>query len=211
MAQVIVGGDDVFKALIGGMPQQRTIDFIKNQFNNNSRILNQAEQQFYSQAQASVQQAIESNAMNLAHAAARKLKYGWDPEAIRVLTEVGELQFAPVKMQPYLMANPVVRKLYHAGKIEGYTDSYVDHHSQDVGETHYHYRRVMDGIVTEEVNEAGEESYSYTLYMDDLEEDDSELLPEQQFDILTTWEIQNQLIKDQSEDFTSIYGSEIHK
>lgn len=214
MAQVVIGNDATFNALISGPPQQRTIDFVRNQFSNfnQSAVMSAAERRFYEQASASVEQAVNSNAMRLAQSAARKLKHGWDPESIRYLSTIGEIQFAPVKMQRYIMANPMIRVMYHQGKIDGYSDTYIDREPGVVGENHYDYRRVMDGVVVAEEHEDPDEStWSSTSYWNDLEDDDSELLPEEQFDILDSWDICNELQETQPEDFTSVYGGEIVK
>ena len=47
------------------------------------------------------------------------------------------------------MAQPDIRSLYHKGHCDGYSDTYVDMEPGLVGEQHYDYRRVMDGVVEE--------------------------------------------------------------
>lgn len=214
MAQIVIGNDEVFNALISGPPQQRTIDFVRNQFNNynQSAVMSVAERKFYEQASVCVEQAVNSNAMRLAQSAARKLKHGWDPESIRYLPTIGEIQFAPVKMQRYIMANPTVRQLYHQGKIDGYSDTYADRDPGLRADDHYDYRRVMNGIIVESEQEDPDlTTWTATSWWDDIDEADSELLPEQQFDILDTWDTCEELLESSTEDFTSVYGGDVVK
>lgn len=93
------------------------------------------------------------------------------------------LQEANLTMQRWIMANPQVRELYLGQDICGYSDEYVDLDPGKMGEDHYDYRRVMNGIIRDEPNG----DYTITHYYEDLHIGDRELEFYEQEPILHTW------------------------
>lgn len=210
MAQVFEGGDDYFNALTSGTPHQGTIAFITGQFNQSSANLTEGGRRFYEQARNAVEQAVRSSGMRLAQAATRKIRSLWDADCVRVLKDVGDFQYAPLRMQRYIMAEPTIRALYQKQQCDGYSDTYIDLHPGVIGADHYDYRRVMDGVVVySEPDESGETSWSSTTYLDDLIEDDNDLAFEEQNDILESWENSRELSKKTKDDLTSVYNAEL--
>jgi hypothetical protein len=212
MAQVFVGGDEYFNALTSGNPHQGTINFIQGQFNNPSSNLSETSRRFQEQARVSIEASLNSTAMRLATAATRKLRSLWNENSIQVLTDVGDFQYAPLVMQRYIMAHPTTRRLYQQERCDGYSDTYVDIHIGDVGEDHYDYRRVMDGVVvfSDEEDENGDLDWSSTTYLDELDEDDEELEFESQLDIIQSWETMDEHYKSgKTDDLTSKYNAEL--
>jgi hypothetical protein len=210
MAQVFEGGEHYFNALTSGTPHQGTIGFITGQFNTASSNLTDAGRRFYEQARVSVENAINSDAMRLAQAATRKLRSLWDEDCIRPLQDIGDFQYAPLIMQRYIMAQPTIRKLYQQQRCDGYSDTYIDIHPNVIGEDHYDYRRVMNGVVTiSEEDEDGNSEWSSTTYLDELNEDDNELLFEEQLEIIQTWDKLQALLDEGKDDPTSRYNAEL--
>lgn len=189
MAYVIEGGTDVFNAMIYGDPHPGTRNFLRNQVETISDRLTDAGRNFMQGAREVYERVSGSVAARMARAASRQFQSLWQQDTIRELTELAELQTAPLTMQRWIMAEPTIRKLYQKQSCDGYADSYLDVWSGDIGEEHYDWRRVHNGLVQFEETEAGEESDQWyaTTYMEDLLPDDEDLYLEDQVDIKTTW------------------------
>ena len=93
-------------------------------------------------------------------------------------------------MQRYMMANPVVRNLYHKQRCDGYSGSYVDNDYGVSGENHDEYRAINNGIVKET-----EDGWQYVNYMDVYDENGNEKLSaSDKFKILSVWDVANAFI-----------------
>lgn len=57
-----------------------------------------------------------------------------------------ELRVAAPEFQNFLMANPLVQMLYNDGRIDGYSDTYVDRECGRVGMDNTYYREVVSGL-----------------------------------------------------------------
>lgn len=209
MAQVISGGEQGFSALAYGMPHPGTIDFLQGQMANLTQRLSGAQDVFMAHAQQVFDSFYSSDALRIARAALRHVDSIWQSDSIQLLSEIGQFQNAPAAMIPYLMAEPGTRQMYIDQRIDGYSDSYVDIEPGAVGEQHYHYRRVMDGIIVmnEDTAPNAHEWHSDT-FDDDLLEGDSDLVIVDQNDILNSWQhqIYFRSVED-GEDFTSKYNA----
>lgn len=207
MALIIEGGEEHFNALLYPKPTQRVYDFISSQFQTVSSNLTEAGHKFAEYSRDLYENTVNSTAIRTAQAAIRRVNSLWQSDSIRSLTDIGSLQQAPVIMQRFIMAEPNIRRLYNNQQCEGYDNSYVDIHPGDIGENHYDYRRVMDGVVVVSDNDDGE--WESTTYFDELLPDDFELEFEEQIDILDSWDAAKILIKEGKDDPTSVWNSEL--
>jgi len=107
-------------------------------------------------------------------------------------------------MQRFIMANPMVRQLYHDQRCDGYSGTYIDVQPDATKEDHYDYKRVMNGIVQQD----GDGTMFYTQYMDQLHHGDKELALAEQVSILDTWEIAEMFIK-AGNDPTSVWNESL--
>lgn len=205
MAQIIDGGADLFDALAYGKPHPGTQQFIQSQLESFSNSVTDAGQRFYNNAMNLYERFSGSSAMRYANAARRNIGSIWQSDEIRQLTTIGDLQQAPLTMQRWIMAEPTVRQLYQQQRVEGYVDSYVDTHQGNIGEDHYDYRRVMQGIVVDD----DKDDWSATTYYDELLPEDQELLLEEQVDILVSWESVVQKLREGRSDPTSRWNSDL--
>lgn len=204
MIQIIDGGDATFDALMYGGVHPGTLQFLSSQFENPSPAITAAGQQFFDRAAAIFQQFNGAEALRFMKAAARGVRHAWQSDDIKPLSTIGMLQFAPLKMQRFVMAEPTIRQIYHQHGCDGYSDTYIDMHPNDIGEAHYDYRRAMNGLVIDLPDDA-EYEWQATTYMDTLSDGDSDLSLEEQIDIQDTWAFLRAHIKSSKEDPTSIY------
>jgi len=120
------------------------------------------------------QQLFDPNLMLKARSVMRKLGGLFHPNTILSLHSVEDVQKAQPIMQRYIMAMPEIRQRYHQQRLDGYSDSYVDHQPGVVGFGHYDYHRVMEGVV-QTYEKEDEEGWRVSMYPDELENGDRRL------------------------------------
>lgn len=201
--EVIDGGPQMFNMLSYREKHPSTLAFIQSQFQNVGNMLNEAGQAFYSGMQNVFEAANNSEAMRRARLAMQKVANVFEADVVRSLFELNELQAAQYTMQRWIMANPMVREMYHGQRCDGYSETYKDQFPGQIGEDHYDYRRVMNGIVQDDP----EHDWKCTHYLDELFEGDRELDFTEQVEILNTWQIVEAYMKQGRDDPTSQFGN----
>jgi hypothetical protein len=146
-----------------------------------------------------------SEAMRLAQAAINRAGSVFQADTIRDLYQIGELQNAPLVMQRFIMANPVVRDLYHQQRCDGYSDTYLDMEPGAVGLAHYDYRRVITGMVMEDE----EHGWKIVHCLDELKEGDRPLQIEEKDIVLSVWDVVEARIREGKDDPTSPTGGSL--
>jgi len=201
--QVLVGGESEFSGLIYGDKHPGTMRFLQSQIGNAfSSTLTDMGKQMFSNLGSIFEKFNGENALRLAKAARRKVTGFFEQEVIRPLWDIKEIQQATLTMQRWIMAYPEIRELYHDQRCDGYSATYVDMFPGQIGEKHYDYRRVMDGLV--QVTDEGESKIVY--YYDDPPADDVELSLQDKIDITNTWQMIARHLKHTNDDPTSIFG-----
>lgn len=203
MAILVPGGMDAFATSIYGAPHPTTLDFIQRKIYAATDQLTSAGQQFMSNVHQLYEQFSGHDAVRLLRAAGRAAAHMFQTDTVRYLGSISDLQFAPPTMQRYIMADPTIRQLYYDNRVDGYSHSYVDMHPGDIGDQHYDYRRVMNGVVV--FDEDG--GWHARTWNEALEGDDYELSMNERNDILGSMWAARQFIKAGGEDPLSIYGS----
>lgn len=95
-------------------------------------------------------QAFEAiNGNSAIHAAKALLSQTADmvsEDTIKPLFTLEELQAAKPVMQGWIMTSPLLRKAWQDGRIEGYSDTYVDPEPGVEAENMLMYKRLWDGV-----------------------------------------------------------------
>lgn len=210
MATIIEGGAATFDATVLGAQHPGTIAFIRQQFNTFTHHVGDAARSFIEETKELFESLNNDNALQLLRSARRALDSIWLPNEIQPLYNIGQVQHAPDAMVRWIMADVETRQMYHQGRIEGYGERYVDLQPGKVGEDHYDYRRVMNGVVVVDKESDGDGDYGWqtTTYFERLRPDDRELELVEQQDILRTYALLAKL-RENSEDYTSPYGADI--
>ncbi|EKD22572.1 MAG: hypothetical protein ACD_84C00043G0006 [uncultured bacterium] len=203
---VSYGSDAEFNALCyGANKHPSTLQYLENQVSNVSRTLTDAGRSFFSNARQLYDQLNNSEAMRLARAALNKAGSLFQSDRIRDIWDLAEIQNAPLTMQRWIMAQVDVRAAFHEQRCDGYSDTYVDNSPEDIGETHYDYRRVMHGMVMEDP----EGDDKTTFYLDELHEGDRELALDEKISILNTWDVVAELMQYGEFDPTSVWNNKL--
>lgn len=206
MGTFVSGDIGTFDALLYGAPDQGTLNFIHSQMSAPSRVLESARSFFETQTQALYQAFSSSDAVRKAQALMRTVTHAWDQDIIRPLYDLSDLQQAKYQMQRWVMACPEVRDAYQAGRISGYAGDYIDVEPGARLNDHYDYRRAMNGLMQDYVNEAGEDCWKAVTYLDDLRDQDIPLSLADQVEVQQTWDIIRRHIKRREVDPTSKYN-----
>mgnify|MGYP000934973364 CR=1 FL=1 len=184
MANFITGGRDMFNAAMFGVAHQDTAQFFESRRNTFSETLMPIARQFHSEMNQLYRGYDESTAMRLAKAAVRKVQGIFRPSGIAVCNEIGHFQQANPDMQRWIMAEPAMRKLYHAQQCHGYDGTYVDlDPGTKPGWTHYDYRQATNSIFVPDSTD----NYSATTWHEELLPGDRDLTMEEKVTIQESW------------------------
>lgn len=206
MVQVVVGGSSDFNAMVYGYDRHPgTMNFLENQFSNISSTLTEAGKSFFSNAKDVFESFTNSDAMRAARNALRKAGGLFQRDEIRSIWDLGDIQTAKPTMQRYIMAMPELRSLWQQQRIDGYSDTYVDMHPGAIGENHYDFRRMVNGVVQELVDDP-EADYVIRECIDDLVDDDRELDTDEKADLDYTREVVKAIVDIGEDDPTSVWG-----
>jgi len=203
MINLIYNHDNAFDAIVYGEQHPANLEFFRQQTRSLSETLTDAGRNFFSNVQQLHEQFNGSEAMRLTKAAIRASKSLFKPDIISSIFDVGEMQQAQPIMQRFIMANPVIRQMYHDQRCDGFGDSYVDMEPGKISDGHYDYRRVMHGMV----QESEVDDWTASFYMEDLHEGDKHLTMDEKVDVLQTWEIIEMFMAKGNEDPTSPFNN----
>lgn len=205
MINVIHGvGANAFDALI--YPEQSIANqmYFQNQINTFSNTLSDFGRGFMEAARAAYDKINSSEAIHLAKVAIQAAKGLLNPNVVTPLQSLAQLQAATPVMQRWVMACPEVREVYHQQRCDGYSETYVDLYPDQVGENHYDYRRVMNGMVQEDGD-----SWIVNQYPDELVEGDRELLHQEQDFIISSWNLAKLFMEAKKDDPTNQFGGKL--
>ncbi|ANH52335.1 hypothetical protein MADMEL_233 [Erwinia phage vB_EamM_MadMel] len=212
---VMTGGFGAINALMSnGRPTQGALEYFNNQYQGMLQAAQQvgsvAMQQIYQIATHTYENLMQTRPWELAEAALRQTVHMFDPNTVRQLLNLADMQTAKPIMQRWVMAQPDIRQMYHQQRIDGYSETYEDAQPGMVGADHYDYRRAANGMLqfahTEEVPMA---SWQATTYYERLVEGDNELSFHEKRDIHVTWDACLNLMNTQAYDPTSIFNMKL--
>lgn len=103
----------------------------------------------------------------------------------RRIDKISDFQTAGPVMQRVIMANTMIREMYHQQRIDGFSDTYVDPDPGRSGENHYEWRRIMDGMAN--IAETGD-AMTVTFYDEVDPFEQPRLKPAERSDAVATWE-----------------------
>ena len=180
-----MAGGDALGSVLFGQPNQTTVGYFDSV---RERISQKADfylNEFVETSKQIYDSIYSSRALELSRAAINKAGALFTPDVIKELRTITELQTAKPIMRSLIMANPVVRERWQAGRCVGYGENYFDFEPGEIGENHYDFRRVMTGVVHEDVQT---NELVSIVYIDELREGDEPLTVGEQLDALNSWD-----------------------
>lgn len=213
MNQVIYGGESVINELVYGARSDALIQELKNHISIQNPMLTEQGRLYAQQATQVFEEVSGWDAVRAARKAVAAVEGYVQSNQIVALTTTEELQVAPPRMQRWVMCEPTTREFYQEGRIDGYSDSYVDIQPSVKGADHYDWTLATSGLVRgyEYVDEDETEQMRYerTQTKRDLASWDEPLNPRNVVDIGRMHQVQRRGLFDGAEDFTSRFGGKI--
>ena len=203
--QIIQGGLSAFNGLVFGLPTQDSLQYFQQQASSVSNVVGEYGTMFKESVKSLYDKFTNAESLEIAKRALQHANASEYKDVIRPLYYVTDFQTAMPVMQRWVMANPVVREYYHKQQCDGYSGTYVDDSPNRVGDNHYDYRRVMDGVV----RESDEHDLVMTHYYEDLHEGGSDFSLGDKKAILKTWDIVEMMFKAGQEDPTNPFGGNL--
>lgn len=195
---------NMFDALIYSESHPNVINYLSNQYNRFADTLTAPARAFMEKGKEVFEHFHNSDAMRYARSVVQKFSGNNEvanTDTIQSIFELERFQNANLTNQRWIMANPVVRKMYCDQTIDGYSSTYFDVEPGAIGVNHYDYRMVMDGMMVVE-----KDDWKIVQYMDQLKEGDRELMLEEKVDIRHNWDYVEYLITLNKDDPTSADG-----
>lgn len=213
MAQVIYGGENVINELVYGARSDALIQELKNHISIQNPMLNE-QGRMYAQQSAQIFEEVSGwDAVRAARKAASAVDGYIQSNQLVVINTVEGLQVAPPRTQRWIMCEPNTRQFYQEGRIDGYSDSYVDIQPAAIGANHYDWTLATNGLVRgyEYVNEDGDDQvrYEHTQIQRELASWDEPLKPRNVVDIARIHQVQRLNLVEGADDFTSRFGGKI--
>ena len=179
---VVKGGSAAYRALVFGPQNQSNQNFFDSQVASVVNAGSEFGQAFANRVLEIRETFNNSAAVQLAKAALNRTRGIFSPNVVKTLTEVPDMQNAKSVMQRWMMANPEVRALYNQQRCDGFSESYVDMQPGKIGENHYDYRRVMDGMV-----QTTDDGFFIDMYAEQILPEDEDFDFDEQKAVLRTW------------------------
>lgn len=141
-----------------------------------SRATGRVTNDFMERSARLFEKANNSETLRKVRSLTRNIKGTRRGNIIHYVRDVEDCRSAGVAMQRWIMSSPKIRAAFLKQRIDGYSDAgYVNLDGNDIGESHYDYRRSVNGMMRHELNEAGEKEYFFMTYIEELREGDREL------------------------------------
>lgn len=187
---VIEGGSpELFNAMLFPEATPETKLWLEEQWTRDTGMLTDLGRKFANTAVEYWQKIYDPTLQRRVRSVVRNVGGMFHPNRIICLEDIKSVQMAKPVMQRYIMSMPEIRRLYHDQLCDGFSDSYIDHEPGLVGDRHYDYRRVMNGVLVETLDSENNPGWKSTVWYEDLAEGDRELERDEQFAILGSWEL----------------------
>ncbi|AEH03482.1 hypothetical protein AVT69_gp056 [Pseudomonas phage PhiPA3] len=195
-------GVDLMDIAAGGHLDQQTTNWLGSRIETMRNTLSSAAMGFFDQARNMYQMISANDAVQALRNLNAKVDNVWNANNVHYCNSLEQIQTANPIMQRWIMAMPTVRSMYLNNSLEGYADSYVNHHGDAIGAAHYDYRRVMDGIV-----EVADDHFKVTHYYEETPAEERPFTLHEQVDIIRTWNLVQQELDKNEMDPTSPVGN----
>lgn len=202
--RAISGDADDFTAAIGYLPSKRVRRRIEEVADRFDSLLSGSSRGFFDRTRSRTEgrRLTVDRFKRKARAVRRATENLFRSDDIQLLGEIGDFQHAPSKQIRFLMAEPSVRRRYHANRCAGYDDRYIDLEPGRVGEDHYEYRLIHNGHARRQ----DDGTFGVRFYPQELRHSDDELDFIDQVDLINSNERLKWYMDQEDEDPTSRYN-----
>ncbi len=202
--RAISGDADDFTAAIGSLPSKRVIRGIEQMADRFDDLLSGSSRGFFERTRERTRERrlTVDRFKRKARAVRRATENLFRSDDIRLLDCIGDFQHAPSDQLRFLMAEPTIRKRYKANRCAGYDDRYIDVEPDMIGEDHYDYRVLYDGVARHH----DDGTFGARFYPQELRHSNDELDFEDRVDLVLSNERLRWWMDQEDEDPTSRYN-----
>jgi len=190
------GGTEL--AFTYGLPHQGTVNYLSSrlaEFGNSIATIPSAVRGMFDDVKRSFGAYFSDEAIEAAKKALHNSGSEINVFAVSAMLDLISTQNANLANQRWIMAEPTLRALYHKQQVDGFSGSYVDMEPGSIGDSHYDYRRAIDGLLIEEPDG----DFVCDIFCDDLEEGDTHLTIREQVNIQLSWDFLRSHLKSKVE------------
>lgn len=205
MAIVTDGGSEEFDALVFSSPSRTIQNALETRNSGALSRIKEGARTLYNRTSKLISKLDVDRINRISSRLHRRTNF-INQDIVTRLLDIEQVQEASPVMRRWVMANPTVRNRVYEGTLSGYDGEYIDEYPGKIGEEHYDYRRVMDGVVTP-VDDVYMDSTTYYEEIHDIDHD--ELSFSQQCDIMDTWITVEDLLVNADTDPTSLFNASI--
>lgn len=203
MAAWVDAGEDV---LLYGRHDRSTLEYFRERADEEKSRWNSRARERYDHVRKNVIAGIDIDDFNRRlRAVGRKIQSSFRRDVVRQLLDIADLQHPPGEMIKFLRANPKVRARMRRNECDGWSGHRVLDHDEELGDRSYWYRRATNGVYRPN----GDGSFTANIYLDPLATPNDQLHPDEQFDIMHSWDLIDGYFNAGGEDPTSKFNSKL--
>jgi hypothetical protein len=192
------------KGLFGTL-SQNTVSYLQGQIQSLASAGSEYGQKIYERSMALFNEINSDAAVLAAEAVLSQVESMMGQDMIESLTTMAQLQGAASQMQGWIMTDPTIRQAWYDGRIEGYSDTYVDPEPGLIGHEQQAYRSLMNGVFRPHE----EAAWQYSLYFDRVSSPDDRITLRQLAAIVESQEAAVRALEAGEQDPTSQYGASL--
>lgn len=192
------------KGLFGNL-SQATVGYLQGQIQSLGATGSDYGKRMYARSMEIFNEINSDYAVMAAEAVLTQVESMMGQDMIQPLLTMTELQSARPMMQGWVMTSPKLRQGMYDGKLEAYSDTYIDPEPGLIGHEMNQYRVLMNGILQPHE----EASYQYSLYFDRTSNPDEMLTIRQAAAIVESQHAAEDLMDAAGQDPTSQWGASL--
>ena len=199
---VLEGGFSTASMVLGGVTSIDSYNLLKTRLDQKAELFNNSEhlRSMYDTLENTMGSAVVDRTL---HFKRMSNSAKMEDDIIRPLNTHDDMIAPPLKMIPFLMANPTLSGYAKAGVIEGYSDRYTSPYGSDVKPLdNDFYRAVMDGTYID-AGDGSDEFYHYTTDID------VELSGVEKLIVTGAWDNIINAVEEDEIDVTSKWGNSV--
>lgn len=205
--------EDDLDADLFGEPDESTIDYIRGRVERFGGRMREMFDGFFEDSHNLFDRFHGEKALRRIRSRVRESTNIFHKDVVRPLRTIEDIQNARPTMQRYIMANAMARLAAKAGYIDGYSDTYMTPYPDRIGLSDPDFTRVIDGIIFDEDRygiDSTDKEDAWISYQDmsgDPDERDLDVV--QQMDILSTWDLLENMLSARQRDPTSVLNEKM--
>lgn len=208
MNQIIYGDENVISELTYGARSDKLINELRMHLDFSNPLLTEQGKLYAQEASRVFEQVSGWDVVRATRKAAAAVTGFVQTNTITVVDTVDGLQTVNPRLARFIMSDEELRRQYGDGRIDGYSETYVDRFPGLIGLVHYDWRCANSGLVHKTETE---ETLKYKVVHvhEELQQWDEALNGAQRMDIARTVQVGKHFMATLKEDITNRFGGKL--